>query len=124
MNRALFVVFAAVVLLEPSAISQTCTPPANGAVVCSPTNGATVVSSATFTAAANSSAGMGDIWTYVDDVVVNKTTGTQATVSLNLSAGAHAVRIQAWDYSGTLFKAGVTINVSGTTVGGGTCAPP
>ncbi len=96
-----------------------CSPPDPGAVICTPTDGATVNSPLHFVAAAASPKGIASIWTYVDDVAVNKVTqANQVDESLTLSAGTHVVRIQAWDNSGAIFKAGVTVQVG--SGGGGT----
>lgn len=74
MRRGCVVFFR--VFLGAGMAAQTCTPPTEGAVVCYPQNAATVTPPVHFLAAANSPSGMGDIWTYVDDMVVSKTTGT------------------------------------------------
>ena len=114
---ALLCVFLCAAIISAA---QTCTPPAEGAIVCNPPNNATVTSPVHFLAAANSPNGMGELWTYVDDGVVYKTTGTNVDVQLTISPGAHNVRIQAWDNIGNLYQAGVNIDVASASTTGGT----
>jgi hypothetical protein len=88
-----------------------CSPPSSGAVICSPSDGASVTSPMHWWAKAASPFGISAIWTYVDNVLVNQKNGGTADTYLMLGKGVHNVRVQAWDFSGALFRAGVNVNV-------------
>jgi len=93
--------------------SSGCSISTPGAIVCEPTNGATVSSPVHFVAKAFPSSGrtISAIWVYVDNVNVYRTTDSTVDTNLTVAAGTHNIRIQAWDTSGALFKAGVDVTV-------------
>lgn len=90
-----------------------CTNTVFGSVrICGPANGVSVASPVQFVSQANSNNPISANWVYVDDVVVYKNANTPSVnTSLTMASGSHNVRVQTWDSTGALFKAGVNITV-------------
>jgi hypothetical protein len=86
-----------------------------GVTVSSPTNGATVTSPVKFVASATSSSKITGMKIYVDNLSVYSTTAASISTSIAMSQAKHNVVVQAWDSTGAVFKAPLTLTVSGTT---------
>jgi hypothetical protein len=106
-------VIAAAVLILPCAASVNVSSPANNATVGSPVH---VVASAT------SSHPVTAMAVYVDNNLATKVGGSSLVKDIAMGAGKHFVVVQAWDSAGAVQKTPLTVNVSGTTSGGGTSA--
>jgi hypothetical protein len=83
-----------------------------GVVVSSPANGATVSSPAHFVASAASAVAMK---IYVDGVDSYTVNAASLDINLAMAAGAHNVVVQSWDSKGNVWKAPLTVTVSGST---------
>jgi Big-like domain-containing protein len=86
-----------------------------GVTVTSPSNGSTVTSPAHFVASASSGAPITTMRIYVDGVSAYTVSGAKIDTSVSMAAGTHNVVVQAWDSTGAVFKAPLTVSVSGTT---------
>lgn len=83
-----------------------------GVTVCSPTPGATVTSPVHVTAAAKSAtAPITAMRIYVDNVSLYTANAAAIDTSLAISSGTHSMVVQAWDSTGAVFKAPLTIQV-------------
>ena len=98
-----------------------CTPATNpGAKICVPTSGSTVSSPFNVNVVTQDSAHkISAIYTYIDNVVVNKTNSASASFSATASNGNHNLRVQVWDSTGAIYRDSVNF-----TVGSGTPPPP
>ncbi len=83
--------------------------------VSSPANGATVTSPVKFVASATSSSKITGMKIYVDNVSVYATSAASISTSIAMTQAKHNVVVQAWDSTGAVFKAALTLTVSGTT---------
>ena len=61
---------------------------------------------------------------YVDNVSVYLVSASKLDTSVSIASGTHSVVVQAWDSTGAVFKSGLTVSVSGTTVTPPLPAPP
>jgi hypothetical protein len=55
------------------------------------------------------------IYTYIDNVVVNKSYTTTASFNASASNGAHNLRVQVWDSTGAIYRDSVNITVGSST---------
>jgi hypothetical protein len=83
--------------------------------VSSPSNGSTVGSPMHVVASAYSSAPVTSMRVYVDGVSQYLVYSNHTDAYINASAGSHSVIVQAWDSTGAVFKAPLTVNVAGST---------
>jgi hypothetical protein len=88
-----------------------CTASATGVTVCSPTAGSTPGSPVHFIAAAKSTHPITAMHIYIDNVSKFSASASSINTSLAVTAGTHAVVVQAWDSSGAVFKSSLTIHV-------------
>jgi hypothetical protein len=88
--------------------------PTAGVTVSSPADGATVSSPANFVANATAPVGriISALRLYVDDNSMYTVNASSLNTSLALASGTHNVIIQAWDNTGAVYKAPLTITVS------------
>jgi len=89
-----------------------------GVSVTSPATGSTSGSPVHFVASATSTHPVTAMRIYVDNVSVYLVSASKLDASLAVGAGTHSVVVQAWDSTGAVFKAPMTLTVTGTT------APP
>ena len=90
-----------------------CTPATSPAAkICSPANGSTVTSPVHVVVGTADTHRISAINTYVDNVVVNKTYAGSVDTTVNVAAGNHVLRVQAWDTTGTIYRDSVNITVS------------
>ena len=82
-----------------------------GVTVCSPIAGSSDASPVHFVAAAASSHPITTMRIYIDNLPKFTTNASSLNTSLAVSAGTHAVVVQAWDSSGAVFKSPLTIHV-------------
>lgn len=82
-----------------------------GVTVCSPTAGSLDTSPVQFVAAAKSSTPITAMRIYVDNVSQFLSSSGSLNTSLPMSSGNHFVVVQAWDSTGAVFKAPLTISV-------------
>jgi hypothetical protein len=80
--------------------------------VASPLNGSSVTSPVHFVANATSGCSINALRIYVDNQAMYTVNAASLDTSLNLSTGTHSVVLQAWDSSGAVAKAAMSINVS------------
>lgn len=88
-----------------------CTAIVNGVTVCSPAAGSTVASPVHFVAAAKSTHPITAMRIYVDNISKFDVNSTSLDTSMALATGMHSVVVQAWDSTGAVFKAPLTIHV-------------
>src|SRR5207302_1657905 len=101
-------------------VKGTCTDTVDpSAIICAPANGATVTSPVNLIATTKDSKTISALYVYLDNVAVLKTLGSQVNANITVGSGTHNLRIQAWDVSGAILKAGVNV-----TVGSGPPPPP
>jgi len=94
-----------------------------GVYVSSPASGSTVSSPAHFVASATSKYPITAMRIYVDGNSVYTVNSNKLDTWVNMSGGSHAVTVQAWDTTGAVFKKAMTVNVGGTSSGGGSPVP-
>src|SRR4051812_42316211 len=123
--RAAFLLVVALLLVSSFASAQ-CAPASNpGAKICSPVNGSTVTSQVhVVVGTADTAHRVTEINVYVDNVSVFKTT-TASSVDTNVTIkpGAHTLRIQVWDTTGTIYRDSVSFTVSDSAPPPPTCTP-
>lgn len=83
----------------------------SGVSVSLPVNGATVSSPVHFVASASSQYPITAMRIYVDGVSVYTTSGNRIDRYVTIGKGAHSIVVQAWDSTGAVFKASMTIRV-------------
>lgn len=88
-----------------------CTAETTGVTVCSPTAGSADASPVHFVAAAASSHPITTMRIYIDNLPKFTTNANSINTSLVVSAGTHAIVVQAWDSTGAFFKSPLTIHV-------------
>jgi hypothetical protein len=86
-----------------------------GVTVTSPASGSTAGSPVHFVASATSTHPITAMRIYVDNLSVYLVSASSLNTSVTMSAGTHSVVIQAWDSTGAVFKAPLSLTVSGTT---------
>ncbi len=84
----------------------------SGVYITSPTSGATVASPVRLTAYAQSAYPITTIVAYLDYNEVYRTTASSLDASLTMAAGQHLLVTNAWDTTGKLMQAQVTITVA------------
>jgi hypothetical protein len=94
-----------------------------GVTVSSPTAGSTSGSPVHFVASATSTNPITAMRIYVDNISVYLISASSLDTSIAIASGSHSVVVQAWDSTGAVFKAPLSITVSGTT-SPGLPAPP
>ena len=94
-----------------SQITITVTPP-GGVTISSPANGATVASPVHVVASASSSSPITAMSIYVDNVSVYSNSSNSIDTLVSMAAGNHIVLVQAWNSTGAVFKAQVTITAT------------
>lgn len=110
-------------ILSTTFAAAQCVPATSPAAkICSPANGSTVSSPVSLIVGTADTHSISAIYTYVDNVVVNKTYASSVNTTLAIAPGTHTLRVQVWDTSGAILRDSVSITVSG---GGGTgaCTP-
>ena len=114
MHRLRALLSVLVVILFGSVIaSATCTPATNpGAKICSPVNGGTYSSPVPLVVGTADTHTISAIYTYVDNVVVNKTYASSVNTTIAISPGSHNVRVQVWDSTGAILRDSVNITVT------------
>jgi hypothetical protein len=97
-----------------------------GVTVSSPTAGSTAGSPVHFVASATSSHPITAMRIYVDGSSVYLVSASKIDTSVAIASGQHSVIVQAWDSTGAVFKAPLSLTVSGTTTPptSGLPAPP
>jgi hypothetical protein len=98
-----------------------------GVTVGSPAAGSTSGSPVHFVASATSANPITAMRIYVDNISVYLISASKLDTSVTMSAGTHSVVVQAWDSTGAVFKAPLSLTVSGSTPPpptGGLPAPP
>ncbi|HYD16585.1 MAG TPA: PQQ-dependent sugar dehydrogenase [Candidatus Nanoarchaeia archaeon] len=99
-------------------------PTNNTLTICTPSEGASLPSPVRLVAVATSNLPVTGMHVYVDGTLTYRSNNTNSVdTSLNLSAGTHAIIVQAWNTAGTLMKATRTITVTSGTGGGTGCTP-
>ena len=88
-----------------------------GVTVTSPSSGTTATSPVHFVASATSTKPISTMRIYVDGVSAYTVSATSINTDVSMAAGTHNVIVQAWDTSGAVFKAPLTLTVSGTSTG-------
>jgi hypothetical protein len=86
-----------------------------GVTVSSPTAGSTLGSPVHFVASATSTNPITAMRIYVDNVSVYLVSASSLDTSIAIATGSHSVVVQAWDSTGAVFKAPLSITVSSTT---------
>ena len=86
-----------------------------GVTVSSPTAGSTSGSPVHFVASATSANPITAMRIYVDNVSVYLISASKLDTSIAIASGSHSVVVQAWDSTGAVFKAPLSLTVSGTT---------
>jgi hypothetical protein len=86
-----------------------------GVTVTSPASGSTAGSPVHFVASATSTHPITAMRIYVDSLSVYLVSASSLNTSVTMSAGTHSIVIQAWDSTGAVFKAPLSLTVSGTT---------
>ena len=86
-----------------------------GVTVSSPAAGSTAGSPVHFVASATSTHPVTAIRIYVDNVSVYLVSASKLDTSVAIAPGTHSVVVQAWDSTGAVFKAPLSLTVSGTT---------
>jgi hypothetical protein len=86
-----------------------------GVTVTSPASGSTAGSPVHFVASATSTHPITAMRIYVDNLSVYLVSASSLNTSVTMSAGTHSVVVQAWDSTGAVFKAPLSLTVSGTT---------
>src|SRR6476646_6748013 len=86
-----------------------------GVTVSSPAAGSTSGSSVHFVASATSANPVTAMRIYVDNISVYLVSASKLDTLVTMSAGSHYVVVQAWDSTGAVFKAPLTLTVSGST---------
>ena len=85
-----------------------------GVTISSPT-GSSSTSPVHFVASATSTNPITAMRIYVDSVSVYLVSASKLDTSVAMASGTHSVVVQAWDSTGAVFKAPLTLTVSGTT---------
>lgn len=118
-SRRLLVLFLLVAFGCTFAAAQ-CTPATSPAAkICSPVNGGTYTSPVSLVVGTADAHPISAIYTYVDNVVVNKTYASSVNTTVNIASGSHNVRVQVWDSTGAILRDSVNITVtasSGVTI--------
>lgn len=86
-----------------------------GVTVSSPATGSTSGSPVHFVASATSTHPITSMRIYVDSLSVYLVSASSLNTSVTMSAGTHSVVVQAWDSTGAVFKAPLSLTVSGTS---------
>src|SRR6267154_6542377 len=86
-----------------------------GVTVSSPGAGSTSGSPVHFVASATSANPVTAMRIYVDNISVYLISASKLDTSVTMSAGTHSVVVQAWDSTGAVFKAPLSLTVSGST---------
>ncbi len=86
-----------------------------GVTVSSPAAGSTAGSPVHFVASATSANPITAMRVYVDNLSVYLVSASSLDTSVTMSAGTHSVVVQAWDSTGTVFKAPLSLTVSGSS---------
>lgn len=97
---------------------------AGGVSVSSPSNGSTVGSPMHVVAFASSSAPVASMRVYVDGVSQFLTYSNHTDTYISASAGTHSVIVQAWDSTGAVFRAPLTVYVAGSASTSSTTTAP
>jgi hypothetical protein len=95
-----------------------------GVTVSSPTTGTTTTSPVHFVASATSANPITAMRIYVDSVSVYLVSASKLDTYVTIASGTHSVVVQAWDSTGAVFKAPLTLSVSGTAPAPGLPTPP
>ncbi|HSK45352.1 MAG TPA: Ig-like domain-containing protein, partial [Candidatus Binatia bacterium] len=90
-------------------------PPTTGVTVSSPRNGGTLASPVHVVATAFSPKSITAMRIYLDGVSIFATTTAKIDTSVQAATGVHNLTVQAWDATGAVFKAPMTISVNPTT---------
>jgi len=85
-----------------------------GVTVSSPTSGSTSGSPVHFVASATSANPITAMRIYVDSISVYLISASKLDTYVAIAAGGHSVVVQAWDSTGAVFKASLSMTVSGT----------
>ncbi|HXA85350.1 MAG TPA: hypothetical protein VNZ47_09760 [Candidatus Dormibacteraeota bacterium] len=85
-----------------------------GVTVSSPTSGSTSGSPVHFVASATSANPITAMRIYVDSISVYLISASKLDTYVPIAAGGHSVVVQAWDSTGAVFKASLSMTVSGT----------
>src|SRR5436853_1686466 len=98
--------------------SAQCTPATSPATkICSPVNGSTVSSPVHVVIGTADTHPITEINVYVDNVSVYKVLNTPSVdTTVSIAPGAHVLRTQVWDTTGTIYRDSVNITV-GTSSG-------
>jgi phosphatidylinositol-3-phosphatase len=107
---------------SPTPAPSGCIASTVGVTLCAPISGSTSASPVRFYAAAKSTHPITAMRIYIDGVSAYVTSVASLDVSLAVSSGTHAAVVQAWDSSGTVFKASITLQVSSGGVPAGCVA--
>ena len=86
-----------------------------GVTVTSPTASSTIGSPVHFVASATSNHPITGMHIYVDGISVYQTSAASLNTDVSVASGSHNAVVQAWDSTGAVFKASLTITVSGTS---------
>ncbi|MBZ5492556.1 MAG: hypothetical protein LAO76_16670 [Acidobacteriia bacterium] len=86
-----------------------------GVTVSSPAAGSTSGSPVHFVASATSANPITAMRIYVDNISVYLISASKLDTFVTIAAGGHSVVVQAWDSTGAVFKAPLSLTVSGTT---------
>ncbi|HET8892364.1 MAG TPA: hypothetical protein VFQ41_25945 [Candidatus Angelobacter sp.] len=86
-----------------------------GVTVSSPAAGSTSGSPVHFVASATSANPITAMRIYVDNVSVYLISASKLDTSVTIAAGGHSVVVQAWDSTGAVFKAPLSLTVSGSS---------
>ena len=120
LTATIFVLVFATAFLAPARAQAQCNlnPTDPSVTICAPANGATVTSPVNVVAGTTSSKTVSAIWVYVDTVVAYKASSVKSiNANITIATGTHTITVKAWNTSGTLFKAAVTVNVTSGTSG-------
>ena len=85
-----------------------------GVTVSSPTSGSTSGSPVHFVASATSANPITAMRIYVDSISVYLISASKLDTYVPIATGGHSVVVQAWDSTGAVFKASLSMTVSGT----------
>jgi hypothetical protein len=86
-----------------------------GVTVSSPAAGSTAGSPVHFIASTTSANPITAMRIYVDNISVYLVSASSLNTSVTMSAGTHSVVVQAWDSTGAVFKAPLSLTVSGSS---------
>jgi len=107
---------------SPTPVPSGCTASTVGVTLCAPVGGSIQTSPVRFYAAAKSTHPITAMRIYIDGVSAYATSAASLDVSLTVGSGTHAAMVQAWDSTGTVFKASTTLQVGSGSVPAGCVA--